>query len=166
MLLQDQADIAMTNLDTAVDALVAATATFATVGAVAEMAADASTGTVDDQLQAQAALEATDMTITEADVQEFNTAVADVEKYAQEAAGFLAASTNTQMTSTSDEWAASNNVSVASYTSVTYDATNDLLFMSFVNDAGASMSIGFQDYLLNEFKTAEDIYNTGIAYGG
>ena len=166
MLLQDQADIAMSNLDTAVDALVTATATFATVGAVAEMAAEASAGTPEDQMAAQEMLATTDMTITEADVQEYNTAVADVEKYAQEAAGFLAASTNTQMTSTSDEWAASNNVSVASYTSVTYDATTDMLFMQFVNDAGASMSIGFQDYLLNEFKTAEDIYNTGIAYGG
>ncbi len=164
MLLEDQADVAMENLDTAVDALVAATATFATVGAVAEMAADASTGTVDDQLEAQAALEATDMTITEADVQEFNTAVADVEKYAQEAAGFLAASRNTGITDTADNWAASNNVSVASYTAVTYDATTDLLFMEFANQTYTSIS--FQNYLVNDFKTADDIYNTGIAYGG
>ena len=164
MLLEDQADVAMTNLDTAVDALVAATATFATVGAVAEMAADASTGTVDDQLQAQAALEATDMTITDADVQEFNTAVADVEKYAQEAAGFLAASRDTGITDTADNWAASNNVSVASYTAVTYDATTDLLFMEFANQTYTSIS--FQNYLVNDFKTADDIYNTGIEYGG
>ena len=164
MLLEDQADVAMENLDTAVDALVAATATFATVGAVAEMAADASTGTVDDQLEAQAALEATDMTITEADVQEFNTAVADVEKYAQEAAGFLAASRNTGITDTADNWAASNNVSVASYTAVTYDATTDLLFMEFANQTYTSIS--FQNYLVNDFKTADDIYNTRIAYGG
>ena len=166
MLLQDQHDIAMDNLATSIDALVDATATFATVGAVAEMAADASVGTVDDQLQAQAALEQTDMTITETDVAEYNAAVQDVEKYAQEAAGFLAASTNTQITATSDEWAKTNNVSVVTYTSVTYDATNDLLFMSFANEANGCMSVSFQNYLQNEFKTADDIYNTGIAYGG
>ena len=166
MLLDDQATVALTNLDTAIDALVDATATFATVGAVADMAAEASAGTVDDQLQAQAALEATDMTITDADVQEFNEAVADVEKYAQEAAGFLAASTNTQITDATDQWAASNNVSVASYTSVTYDATTDMLFMEFVNANGAYMSAGFQNYLQGDFKSVDDIYNAGIAYGG
>ena len=166
MLLDDQATAALTNLDTAIDALVDATATFATVGAVADMAAEASAGTVDDQLQAQAALETTDMTITETDVQEFNEAVADVEKYAQEAAGFLAASSNTQITDATDQWAASNNVSVASYTSVTYDATTDMLFMEFVNANGAYMSAGFQNYLQGDFKSVEDIYNAGIAYGG
>lgn len=164
MLLEDQHTTAMTNLDTAIDALVDATATFATVGAVAEMAAEASTGTVDDQLQAQAALETTDMTISDADVAEYNDAVADVEKYAQEAAGFLAASMDTRITDSTDSWAASNNVSVATYTSVTYDATTDLLFMEFANQTYTSIS--FQNYLQGSFKSADDIYNTGIAYGG
>ena len=166
MLLDDQATAALANLDTAVDALVTATTTFATVGAVAEMAADASAGTPDDQIAAQEMLATTDMTITEADVEEYNTAVADVEKYAQEAAGFLAASTNTQITDTADSWAASNNVSVASYTTVTYDATTDMLFMEFVNANGAYMSAGFQGYLQGDFKSVDDIYNAGIAYGG
>lgn len=166
MMLDDQATAALANLDTAIDALVSATTTFATVGAVAEMAAEASTGTVDDQLQVQAALDATDMTITDTDVSEYNTALADVEKYAQEAAGFLAASTNTQITDATDQWAASNNVSVASYTAVTYDATTDMLFMEFVNANGAYMSAGFQNYLQGDFKSVEDIYNAGIAYGG
>ena len=53
MLLEDQAANSMANLDTAIDALVDATATFATVGAVADMAADASAGDVEDQQQTQ-----------------------------------------------------------------------------------------------------------------
>ena len=163
-LLEDQATASMTNLDTAIDALVDATATFATVGAVADMAAEASVGTVEDQQQVQSMLETTDMTITEADVEEYNTAVADVEKYAQEAAGFLAASMDTRITDTTDQWAASNNVSVATYTSVTYDATTDILFMEFANQTYTSIS--FQNYLQGSFKSADDIYNTGIAYGG
>jgi len=163
-LLVDQHDTAMTNLATSVDALVEATTTFATVGAVAEMAAEASTGTVQDQEQVQEILATTDMTITDADVQEYNEALADVEKYAQEAAGFLAASMDTRITDTTDQWAASNNVSVASYTAVTYDATTDLLFMEFANQTYTSIS--FQNYLQGSFKSADDIYNTGIAYGG
>lgn len=163
-LLTDQHDLAMTNLSTSVDALVEATTTFATVGAVAEMAAEASAGTVQDQEQVQEILATTDMTITEADVEEYNTAVADVEKYAQEAAGFLAASMDTRITDTTDQWAASNNVSVATYTSVTYDATTDILFMEFANQTYTSIS--FQNYLQGSFKSADDIYNTGIAYGG
>ena len=163
-LLTDQHDLAMTNLSTSVDALVEATTTFATVGAVAEMAAEASAGTVQDQEQVQDILATTDMTITEADVEEYNTAVADVEKYAQEAAGFLAASMDTRITDTTDQWAASNNVSVATYTSVTYDATTDLLFMEFASQTYTSIS--FQNYLQGSFKSADDIYNTGIAYGG
>lgn len=166
MLLEDQADMAMANLSTAVDALVSATATFATVGAVAEMAAEASTGSPEDQMQTQEILATTDMTITEADVEEYNTAVADVERYAQEAGAFLSASTNTQITSGTDNWAASNNVSAAAYTTVTYDATTDLLFMEFINANGAYLSAGFSGYLQGDFKTAEEIYQTGIAYGG
>jgi hypothetical protein len=163
-LLVDQHDAAMTNLATSVDALVEATTTFATVGAVAEMAAEASAGTVQDQEQVQEILATTDMTITDADVAEYNEALADVEKYAQEAAGFLAASMDTRITDTTDQWAASNNVSVASYTSVTYDATTDLLFMEFANQTYTSIS--FQNYLQGSFKSADDIYSTGIAYGG
>ena len=166
MLLEDQHDIAMANLSTSVDALVEATTTFATVGAVAEMAAEASAGTPEDQIATQEILATTDMSITDADVAEYNTALADVEKYAQEAAGFLAASVDTRITDTSDQWAASNSVSVASYTSVTYDATTDMLFMQFANDTGGYMSIQFDSYLTGSFKTADDIYNTGIAYGG
>ena len=162
-LLTDQHDLAMTNLSTSVDALVEATTTFATVGAVAEMAAEASTGTVQDQEQVQDILATTDMTISDADVAEYNEALADVEKYAQEAAGFLAASMDTRITDTTDQWAM-NNVSVATYTSVTYDATTDLLFMEFANQTYTSIS--FQNYLRESFKSADDIYNTGIAYGG
>lgn len=165
ILLEDQADIALDNMSVAVDALVDATATFATVGAVAEMAAEADT--VQEQMDLQEVVSVSDMTISEADVQEYNAAVADVETYAQEAAGFLAASNNTQITSSTDDWAQQNNISVASYSSVTYDATTDLLIMEFYNNSNEAWGgVGFEGYLTGDFKTAEDIYATGIAYGG
>jgi hypothetical protein len=165
MLLEDQSDIALDNMSTAIDALVDATVTFATVSAVAEIASEADT--VQEQLEVQEVVSTTDMTISEADVEEYNTALADVETYAQEAAGFLSASTNTSLTSTSDQWAEKNNVSVASYSSVTYDATADILVMRFYSqNSEAYRGISFHNFLAKNFVTAEDIYNTGIAYGG
>lgn len=165
MLLEDQASIALSNMSTAVDALVAATTTFATVGAVAEMAAEADT--VQEQLNLQEVVSISDMTITEADVEEYNTALADVETYAQEAAGFLAASNNVHITSSTDNWTANNNISVAAYSSVTYDATTDLLIMKFYNQGNEVWGgVGFEGYLTGDFKTVEDIYEAGIAYGG
>jgi hypothetical protein len=165
MLLEDQSDIALDNMSTAIDALVDATVTFATVSAVAEIASEADT--VQEQLEVQEVVSTTDMTISEADVEEYNTALADVETYAQEAAGFLSASTNTSLTSTSDQWAEQNNVSVASYSSVTYDATADILVMRFYSQNSEDYrGISFHKFLAKNFVTAEDIYNTGIAYGG
>ena len=165
MLLDDQADIALNNMSLAIDALVDATTTFATVGAVAEMAAEADT--VQEQLDLQETVSVTDMSVTESDVEDYNTALADVETYAQEAAGFLAASNNAQITSSTDDWANQNNISMVSYNAVTYDATTDILFMEFLteqNDGWAA--VAFEGYLTDEFKTADDIYNAGIAYGG
>lgn len=165
MMLADQATSALSNMSAAVDALVAATTTFATVGAVAEMAAEADT--VQEQLDLQEVVSISDMTITEADVEEYNTALVDVETYAQEAAGFLAASNNVHITSSTDNWAAGNNISVAAYSSVTYDATADLLIMQFYNrDNEAWGGVGFEGYMNGDFKTVDDIYNAGIAYGG
>lgn len=165
MLLEDQHQASMDNLSMAIDTLVDATATFATVGAVAEMAAEASLGDADKQVETQEMLEMQDMTITEADVAEYNAAVTDVEKYAQEAAGFLAASRNTSITDTVDSYADQYNVNVSQYTAVTYDATIDLLYLEFANQS-AWQSISFEGYMYSDYKTAEDIYNTGIAYGG
>ena len=166
MVLEEMHETAMSNLSAAVDSLVVATSNFAEVAAVAEIAADASAGSTDQQLQAQELLSSSEYTITSADVAEYNSAVNDVEKYAQEAAGFLAASSATSITETADNWAAENNVSMAQYTSVTYSATSDLLFMSFATQYGDA-SISLQGYLGNSFKTVADIYgNAGIAYGG
>jgi len=165
MLLEDQHEIAMSNLNTAVDSLVAATQTFATVQAVATMAAEADT--VNEQVALQTTLTSTDMQITDADVAEYNSSLADVEKYAQEAGAYLAASQNTNITAGTDAWAANTNVKISSYTSVTYDATSDLLFMAFVQDGtNYTNTATFEGYLTNSFKTADEIYQTGIVYAG
>ncbi len=165
MLLDDQANLALDNMSVAIDALVDATTTFATVSAVADMAAEADT--VQEQMDLQNTVSVSDMSVTDADVDDYNTALADVEVYAQEAAGFLAASSNVQITSSTDDWAAQNNISVASYNTVTYDATTDILLMDFyTNQNNGWAAVGFEGYLTGDFKTADDIYTAGVAYGG
>jgi hypothetical protein len=165
MMLSDKADLALDRMSIAIDSLVDATATFATVSVVAEAASEADT--VQEQMDLQEMVSVSDMTITETDVEEYNTALADVETYAQEAAGFLAASNNTHITSFTDGWAESNNISVAAYGSITYDATSDLLILEFYGQNNEAYGgLGFEGYLTGEFKTAEDIYSAGIAYGG
>jgi hypothetical protein len=108
------------------------------------------------------------MTITSSDVSEYNTALADVEAYAQEAAGFLAASVNTQLTSSADNWANSNNVRVDQTATATYNAANDRLVMTFMSNQNnnAYGTLTMNGYMRGDFKTVEDIYNAGIAYGG
>lgn len=163
-LLEDSAAVSLGNLSVAVDSLVAATVTFAAVSAVSQMASEADT--VSERQDLQDTLNTTDMTITDADVSEYNTALAEVETYAQEAAGFLAASRNTNFTSVTDDWAGRNNVRVDQRATATYNAANDRLVMSFMRSEGRKVYLSMGNFLQADFQTVEDIYTAGIAYGG
>lgn len=154
MLFQDKHDAAMVNLDSAVDNLVAATAVLMEVQAVANMAANADT--VTEQLAVQTVLASNDMTVSAADVSNYNNALGAVQSYAREAGAFLAASRNTSMTSTADAYAANANVSLYG-ASVGYSATADILNIS----AGNVFGIGFQGFMQNDVVTLEQVYAAG-----
>ena len=154
MLFQDKHDAAMVNLDSAVDNLVAATAVLMEVQAVANMAANADT--VTEQLAVQTVLASNDMTVSAADVSNYNNALGAVQSYAREAGAFLAASRNTSMTGTADAYAASANVSLYG-ASVGYSATADILNIS----AGNVFGIGFQGFMQNDVVTLEQVYAAG-----
>jgi hypothetical protein len=154
MLFQDKHDTAMVNLDTAVDNLVAATAVLMEVQAVANMAANADT--VTEQLAVQSVLTNSDMTISAADVSNYNSALGAVQSYAREAGAFLAASRNTSMTGTTDYYASRSGVSLYG-ASTAYSATSDILNIS----AGNVFGIGFQGFLHNNMVTLDDVYEEG-----
>ena len=154
MLFQDKHNAAMANLDTAVDNLVAATAVLMEVQAVANMAANADT--VTEQLAVQAVLTNNDMTITAADVSNYNTALGAVQSYAREAGAFLAASRNASMTSTVDSYAANSSTSLYGAT-VAYSATADIINVSAANAFG----LGFQGMLQSNIVSLEDVYAAG-----
>jgi hypothetical protein len=154
MLFQDKHETAMANLDTAVDNLVAATAVLMEVQAVANMAANADT--VTEQLAVQAVLTNNDMTVTAADVSNYNSALGAVQSYAREAGAFLAASRNASMTSTVDSYAANTSTSLYGAT-VAYSATADIINVSAANAFG----LGFQGMLQSNMVSLEDVYAAG-----
>jgi hypothetical protein len=154
LLFQDQYAATMVNLDSAVDQLVTATAVLMEVQAVANMAANADT--VQEQMAVQAVLTNNDMTITAADVSNYNNALGAVQTYARDAGAFLAASRNTTMTGTVDAYAANSGTSLYG-TTVTYSATADIL-----NISGAdAFGIGLQGLLGADTVTLADVYAAG-----
>jgi hypothetical protein len=154
MLFQDKHEAAMVNLDSAVDNLVAATAVLMEVQAVANMAANADT--VQEQMAVQAVLSNNDMTITAADVSNYNNALGAVQSYARDAGAFLAASRNATMTSTVDAYASTSGTNLYGAT-VAYSATADIMNISAANVFG----IGLQGLLGADTVTLADVYAAG-----
>lgn len=151
----DKHEEAMQNLNASVDSLVDATLVLATASAVADMAASADT--VAEQQAFQTILEnSPEMTITDAEQGNYNSALASVQEYAREAGAFLAAANNTMLTSTVDNYAANANVSLYGGF-VAYSATADILNVS----AGNTFGLGFQGFLAGNGVSAEDIYSAG-----
>ena len=154
LLFQDQYTATMANLDTAVDQLVTATSVLMEAQVVANMAANADT--VQEQMVVQAVLSNNDMTISAADVSNYNNALGAVQSYARDAGAFLAASRNTTMTGTVDAYAANSGTSLYG-TTVTYSATADIL-----NISGAdAFGIGLQGLLQANTVSVEDVYAAG-----
>ena len=154
MLFQDQYAATMVNLDSAVDNLVAATAVLMEVQAVANMAANADT--VQEQMAVQAVLTNNDMTVSAADVSNYNNALGAVQSYARDAGAFLAASRNTTMTGTVDAYAANSGTSLYGAT-VAYSPTFDIMNISAANVFG----IGLQGLLGADTVTLSDVYAAG-----
>jgi hypothetical protein len=97
-----------------------------------------------------------DMTITAADVSNYNSALGAVQTYARDAGAFLAASRNATMTGTVDAYAANSGTSLYGAT-VTYSATADIM-----NITGAdAFGLGLQGLLGANAVTLEDVYAAG-----
>ena len=152
---ENEAATALENMSLAIDDLVEATAVLAEVSAVAEIASTAET--TDEKLQAQAALETTDMTIAQTDVDNFNDSLDAVEDYAQQAGAYLSASNNTSITEAVDNYASSNNMAVASYTAVSYAQDIDKLLLQFGDN---NTWISFHNFFGDETLTAMDVWSS------
>jgi hypothetical protein len=157
--LELEAQNAIDGMHTAIDDLVAATSVLATVSTVADMVASANT--TQEQLQAQQALNVTDMTVDQADVDNFNNAAAAVQTYAQAAAAYTSAASNSNITSAIDSYASANNVAVASYTAVSYTQNID----QFIIEFGTQAYLEFNGAFTDQTKTVNEIWQS-VGYTG
>lgn len=158
--LLDQHSTAINNLHTAIDNLVVATSVLATVSVVADMAASADT--TQEQLQIKAALATTDMTITQAEVSDFNNALVSVNTYATQAGAFLSAANNTSITGAIDSFASTNNATVAAYTAISYTQNIDQMIIMWEGN----LSMSFSGYNIDNTISAETIYSQAGYYEG
>lgn len=162
ILLEQQANVTMSQLSAAVDNLASAATVLAIAGVVSDMAANVATS--EDAMQVQSAISVLDAELTQQDVDNYNNALTSVETLAQSAAGYLAASRDVGVTGAIDNYAASNNISMSSYSSVTFsvDQQNmDFLTITFAGGYG----IGLMGDLQAEIKTADEVWTAGTTYG-
>jgi hypothetical protein len=162
IIFMDAHNAAMGNLNVSVNNLVSATTVLASVGAVADMAANAST--TQEQVALQTVL-VTDpgLQITQVEVDAFNQSLDAVGAYAREAGAFLAAANNSSLTSAVDSFAANNNVAVGAYTAITFHQTIDQYIITW-GDAG--FAAGWSGYNTGNIKDVSDIYNLGAYLAG
>ncbi len=163
MFMQEHA-ASMNSLSIAVDNLTAATSVVMTAVEVATVASEADTKPEQVELQGMLEMDAYSLDIEEANA--YNEAVLAVEDYAQQAGAFMAAANNTELTASVDSYAAQGNFMVGSYTAISYVQSVDEFVIAW-SDSG--FGTGFQNYLTNEMKTAEEVFAAGEyinEYGG
>jgi hypothetical protein len=155
---------AMNDLTLAVDVLADATSVLMTATGVIDVAAEADTAP--EQVALQGMIATDEYSIDAAEVEAYNTALTNVEALAQEAGAYLAASQNGALTASIDSYTANNNIVVGTYSALTYTQSVDEFII--VWDA-AGNSTGYQGYLTNDFKDAQDIYGASqyiLEFGG
>jgi hypothetical protein len=152
--LDEMANAAIDNMNTAIDSFVQATMVIVTVLAVNEMAETAqSTGDVKDAQALQDFMGGNDVELTQAEIDSYNSSLTDVEGYAQDAAAYFATASNddfvSELNSASDQYG-NSFVSAQS----TFDSATGYLTVEWAN---ASVSIDLNAY----YKSIEDIYTEG-----
>jgi hypothetical protein len=155
---------AMNDLTIAVDVLADATSVLMTATGVIAVAAEADTAP--EQVALQGMIATDEYSIDAAEVEAYNTALTNVEQLAQEAGAYLAAANNPALTASIDSYTANNNIVVGTYSALTYTQSVDE-FIIIWDQAGNST--GYQGYLTQDFKDAQDIYGASqyiLEFGG
>jgi len=144
---------AMNNLALAVDTLGDATSVLMTATSVAQVASEADTAP--EQVALQEMLATDEYSIDNAEVATYNTAVENVETYAQQAGAFMAAANTDSLTASIDSYAAQNSIVIGNYSALTYTQSMDEFVITWDDYGNAT---GWNGYLTDEMKDADDIY--------
>lgn len=155
---------AMNDLTSAIDVLADATSVLMTATGVIALAAEADTAP--EQVALQGMIATDEYSIDAAEVEAYNDALSNVEALAQEAGAYLAAANNSALTASIDSYTANNGIVVGTYSALTYTQSVDE-FIIVWDQAGNST--GYQGYLTQDFKDAQDIYGASqyiLEFGG
>ena len=147
---------AMNNLTAAVDILGDATSILMTATSVADIASDADTKP--EQVALQEMMATDEYSLDASEVDDYNNALDAVAEYAQQAGAFMAAANNTELTTSIDNYTASNNIMVGTYTAITYTQDIDQFVIAWDE---SSFGTGWSGYLTNDMKDADDVYGAG-----
>lgn len=148
-------DSAMIMLGMSVDELSAASASVMAASVIASKALVADTRP--ESLALQNYLK--DIDITEEMRVDYNNALDAVGKWTQLSGAYLAASNNTSLTSSIDNYAHSNNIVVGNYTAVEYNYSKDEYLITWSGEG-----TGWTQYTISNQKTADDLYDFASAY--
>jgi len=155
MLLLDAHVDSIDNMHTAIDTFSDAAQELAKLDTVVSIAENATT--VEQQVEVQNFVKTNNVELTQAEVDNYNTALSDVVTYAQQAAGFLQASMNADITTTADAQFESFNTNTATVTA-SYSAVNDQLMLAW--DNGTS-TLAFTDYFTDNFISQAELFGMG-----
>ena len=147
---------AMNSLAIAVDDLTEATSVIMTAVEVASVASEADTKP--EQVELQNMIATDEYSIDTVEVQEYNDAVMAVENFSQQAGAYMAAANNDELTSSIDSYAQQGNFVVGSYTAITYTQSVDEFVITW---ADSGFGTGWQGYLMQDMKTAQEVYDAG-----
>jgi len=157
--LDEMANAAIDNMNTAIDSFVDATLAIVTVLAVNEMAETAqSTGDVKDAQALQDFMGGNDVELTQGEIDSYNASLTDVEGYAQDAAAYFAAGSNSEYVDELNASAENWNVSFLD-ASIAYDSANTILTVNFTNNTKMLMEVYFD--MSSYLKTVEEILTAG-----
>ena len=157
--LEDQGNQAIDSMNDAISSFVEATLAIVTVLAVNDMAETAqSTGDVKDAQALQDFMGGNDVELTQGEIDSYNASLTDVESYAQDAAAYFAAGSNSEYVAELDASAENWNVSFLD-ASIAYDSANTILTVNFTNNTKMLMEVYFD--MSSYLKTVEEILTAG-----
>lgn len=155
MLLLDAHVDSIDNMHNAIDTFSDAAQELAKLDAVVSIAEQANT--IEQKVEVQNFVKTNDVEITQQEVDNYNNSLTEVVSYAQQAAGFLQASMNTDITTTADAQFESFNTNTATV-SASYSAVNDQLLLAWDN---GSNTLSFTDYFSANFISQSELLGMG-----
>ncbi len=164
--LLDQGDIAIENMNDAVDTFVETATEISTIMEIAEMAEAAQDDGTPEQKQLVAEyteLNEASLTLSQETVTEYNESLDDIETYAQQAAAYIGLANDPNATAFFDQGAENADASFVTDASTSYDNNNNMVVVMWsTSNSGSGVYIdGTGGLGIDLFTTETDILNAG-----